>query len=284
MSMFFKSGNSGTESLSYSGERFIPTDKASIMALEHYHRYYFARQFCEGKKVLDFACGEGYGCEILRQSAAEVYGCDISQEAVTYALQKYPTVNFRVGSLAEDLFAENSFDVITCFETIEHVEAEIQDAALKNFAKYLKPEGILFVSTPNLESPLWVPNSFHKKEFTEREFYQFLNKYFSYVRIIGQDVSCVSYMEDLSRASYLQIPELSQTHAPRYLIALCSQTPLSKVVPTFSVDITGSSFVQLAHVKRVVVNLAPWFNKIIKVLSFLMPTKRLKSKISRYRF
>ena len=279
-----KSKKSELEELEYSGERFIPMEKVSVMALEHYHRYYFARSFCEGKKVLDFACGEGYGCSVLRQCAKEVYGGDISEKAIRYAAQKYKNIKFSVASVTENIFADNSFDVITCFETIEHIEAEAQAKALENFAKYLKPEGLLLVSTPNLASPLWVPNSFHKKEFDEKEFYEFLRQYFSYVHIIGQDISCVSFMGDFNSSSYLQIPELSQEHAPRYLIALCSQKPLPKIIKTFSVDITGSSFVDLTHVKQIVGGLAPYLNKIIKVLAFFMPTKKLKSKILRYRF
>ena len=49
----------------------------------------FARGLVKGLRVLDAACGEGYGSALLAESAAEVTGVDVSAEAVAHALQKY---------------------------------------------------------------------------------------------------------------------------------------------------------------------------------------------------
>ena len=57
--------------LEFTGERFSPIAQGEIEH-EHYHRYLFARQFCHDKKVLDIACGEGYGCALLATVAREV--------------------------------------------------------------------------------------------------------------------------------------------------------------------------------------------------------------------
>ncbi len=273
-----------TKSFSYTGERFVPGEETSAMSLEHHHRYRFAQKYCRDKKVLDIACGEGYGCQILSETAASVYGCDISKEIVAHAERKYPEIKFRVGSVAENLFAEDSFDVITCFETIEHVPAEVQASALANFVKYLKPNGILIVSTPNTESPQHVPNSFHKKEFNEKEFCRFLQKYFSFVKIIGQNITCISLIANENKIFPLDVAEKPDVKKARYLIALCSQEKLPEVDSNFLIDMSGRSFIQLAHVKTVIAKLAPWFNSVIKALAFLMPTQKLKSKISRYRW
>lgn len=273
-----------TKSLSYTGERFIPEEKTSVMTLEHYHRYRFAQKYCHNKKVLDIACGEGYGCQILSEAAASVYGCDISKDIIAHAKNKYPKIKFCTGSVEEKLFTENSFDVITCFETIEHVSEKVQASALANFVNYLKPNGVLIISTPNTESPQHVPNSFHKKEFNEKEFYHFLQKYFSFVKIVGQNISCISLITNENKIFPLDVAEKPDIKKARYLIALCSQKGLPDVDSNFLIDMSGQSFIQLAHVKTVIAKLAPWFNLMIKVLAFLMPTQKLKSKISRYRW
>ena len=62
--------------LAFTGERFLPACTGEI-AYEHWHRYAFARRFVAGKRVLDAACGEGYGSALLGEAAASVVGVDI---------------------------------------------------------------------------------------------------------------------------------------------------------------------------------------------------------------
>ena len=76
-------------STEYTGERFLPDECQGEMAIEHYQRYQFARQLVKGKKVLDAACGEGYGSNLLSRTAACVCGLDLDQGAVDSARQKY---------------------------------------------------------------------------------------------------------------------------------------------------------------------------------------------------
>ena len=80
-------------SAEYTGERFLPKDCKGEMEIEHYQRYRFAAAFVEGKKVLDAACGEGYGSSILSEKAKEVTGLDISAETVENANKKYGKEN-----------------------------------------------------------------------------------------------------------------------------------------------------------------------------------------------
>ena len=87
--------------MKFSGERIIPGEnfcsKSSKAYLEHEARYNFASKFVNGMKILDIACGTGYGSNILFNSGGTtVYGCDISPEAIEYARKNYGknSINF----------------------------------------------------------------------------------------------------------------------------------------------------------------------------------------------
>ena len=60
----------------FTGERFVPQQTDPLLALEHYHRYCFAARFAKNRRVLDIACGEGYGSAFLAKWASEVVGID----------------------------------------------------------------------------------------------------------------------------------------------------------------------------------------------------------------
>ena len=86
--------------LPFTGERFIPGTRGEIW-IEHWHRYHFASRFVAGKRVLDLACGEGYGSALLARRAATVVGVDVSQAAIDHARRTYPNlgnVEFKAGS------------------------------------------------------------------------------------------------------------------------------------------------------------------------------------------
>ena len=74
--------------LDFTGERFTPECVREIW-YEHWHRYVFARQLAKGKRVLDAACGEGYGSALLADVAASVVGADISDQAIAHARSRY---------------------------------------------------------------------------------------------------------------------------------------------------------------------------------------------------
>src|SRR5690625_2368849 len=71
---------SDSSALEFNGERFTP-ECVREMAYEHWHRYAWAAQVVAGKSVLDAACGEGYGSNLLAARARSVTGLDISEPA-----------------------------------------------------------------------------------------------------------------------------------------------------------------------------------------------------------
>src|SRR6202166_1480667 len=136
--------------LEWTGERFLPWIKESRIAYEHLHRYAYASTFVKDKLVLDLASGEGYGSGMLATSAASVTGIDIDESVVRHATEKYGSRNlqFISGSItAIPIQEDHSFDVIVCFEAIEHIED--QEKLLGEVKRLLKPEGLFIVSTPN---------------------------------------------------------------------------------------------------------------------------------------
>jgi ubiquinone/menaquinone biosynthesis C-methylase UbiE len=160
--------------LTFTGERFLPSCSGEI-AYEHWHRYAFARQFVAGRRVLDAACGEGYGSALLGAVAATVVGIDIDAKAVVHAEARYgftDRVRFVEGSCAQLPLADASFDVVVSFETIEHVDAADQTGMLAEFARVLKPDGLLIISSPNkrlYSDARGYVNEFHRRELYREE-------------------------------------------------------------------------------------------------------------------
>jgi SAM-dependent methyltransferase len=158
--------------LPFTGERFVPSAKGEIW-IEHWHRYHFAARWAAGKRVLDVACGEGYGSAFLGRSAAYVAGVDVSAEAIAHAERTYArpgAVEFVQASCTRLPFPEASFDVAVSFETLEHIEG--QDAFLDELARVLKPDGVLVLSCPNkleYSDKRGFANEFHVKELYRGE-------------------------------------------------------------------------------------------------------------------
>src|SRR6476646_11769522 len=137
--------------LEFTGERYVPGTVGEI-AHEHWHRYAFARSFVGGRRVLDVACGEGYGSALLGGVAAHVTGVDIDLRTLAHARAAYAgraNVEFIEGSAAALPLPDASVDVVVSFETIEHLPALDQPRMLAEFARVLSSDGFLILSSPN---------------------------------------------------------------------------------------------------------------------------------------
>jgi len=135
--------------LSFTGERFVPEVRGTIW-YEHWHRYSLVQRLVDGKRVLDAACGEGYGSMLLSRCAREVIGIDIDQAAIDHASQRYagvPGLRYVQGSCTALPIASASIDLVVSFETIEHLLE--QEAMLAEFRRVLTADGVLVISSPN---------------------------------------------------------------------------------------------------------------------------------------
>ena len=182
--------------LVFTGERFTPESRGAIW-YEHWHRYCFAAPIARGKRVVDAACGEGYGSALLAREAASVVGVDIGGEAIAHASARYrgPRLHFVQGSVTALPLRDATFDVVVSFETIEHLSA--QREMLAEFRRVLTSDGVLVLSSPN--RPIYsgdgaVANPFHVRELDRGELKALLDERFPQQQWYAQCVASHSLL------------------------------------------------------------------------------------------
>jgi len=226
-----------TPALEFTGERFTPECVREIW-YEHYHRYAFAQPLVAGKRVLDAACGEGYGSALLARTAASVLGLDIADTAVAHARERYgdrPNLRFAQADVTRLALEPGSVDVVVSFETLEHVEA--QESLIDGFADALTDEGLLLISSPDkatYSEAAGFRNEYHVRELYRDELVALLGRHFPHVRLYGQRLlfqSALWSLDDDGPAQMLTAdadggvaPGLA--YAPMYYVAACSRRPL----------------------------------------------------------
>jgi 2-polyprenyl-3-methyl-5-hydroxy-6-metoxy-1,4-benzoquinol methylase len=101
-------------------------------------------------KILDVGCGIGYFLEVAKQRNWDVYGTEFTNEAVVICESK--GINIEKGVLDISNYEKESFDIITSFEVIEHINNPREE--LTNFNKLLRKGGLVYITTPNFNSLL----------------------------------------------------------------------------------------------------------------------------------
>ncbi len=220
--------------LPFTGERFTPECVREI-AHEHWHRYAFALALAPGKRVLDAACGEGYGAALLARAGADVLAVDVDGEVVEHARLRYGGLHGLAFEQADATrlghLSDASFDLIVSFETLEHVEA--QEHLLDGFARLLRPSGLLLVSTPdkrNYSDATGETNPHHVRELYRDEFEALLAPRFPHVRLYAQKLLFQSALWALdARGGPVQSvtdgedgPVPGMGYAPMYYVAVCT--------------------------------------------------------------
>jgi len=223
-----------------------------LIRAEHEGRYRWAAAVVAGHEVLDAGCGVGYGTEMLAEAgASRVVGLDASEEAVEDAVFRAgASGEFVVGDLERMPFATRSFDVVVCFEAIEHVDAV--DLALDELRRVLRPDGVLILSSPNRH--VYMPgNPYHVHEYTPGELHSALAARFRNVALYRQHPWITSLITDdaglTAKSSGIEIPSsVSKVvgAAPGeevYTIAVACDGPLPSMggtaVLTDAVDLKG---------------------------------------------
>ncbi|HEV2446831.1 MAG TPA: methyltransferase domain-containing protein [Candidatus Sulfopaludibacter sp.] len=170
----------------FTGERVIPGQVDVDLLNEHMARYTFAARLARGKRVLDAGCGAGYGSAEIACVGQSVIGVDVAAEAVEFAREHYrmPNLEFVEASCTALPYGDGSFDLVTAFEVIEHLENWRE--FLQEARRVLAPGGQFIVSTPN---KLYYTqsrgekgaNPFHVHEFGFAEFSAELRAVFPHV-------------------------------------------------------------------------------------------------------
>jgi len=180
----------GVPPLELTGERTLPDVPAeNYWYRRHLAVYEWIAARVAGGVVLDMACGEGYGSEVLARSAARVVGVDGNPEAHEHARLRYtrPGLSFEWGAV--ETFGEpEAFDAVVFLQTIEHVIDP--PAVLAHFRRILKPGGVAYVSTPNVlklapAGQAKSDNPWHLREYRASEFGELCRGAFPRVELFG---------------------------------------------------------------------------------------------------
>jgi ubiquinone/menaquinone biosynthesis C-methylase UbiE len=218
----------------FTGERLVPGQVDQDLFNEHISRYAFASRLARRKRVLDLACGLGYGSAALAKTAASVIGMDISEEASATARKLYPDSNlhFLAAPAQQIPFADHSFDLIVAFEVIEHLND--WPALLTEARRLLSPGGQFIVSTPNVNyyaetRKIAGPNPYHLHEFDFQEFREELAAVFPSVTLFLQNhVEAISF-QPISGATVLAAETAPDSKAAtpeesHFFVAVCALT------------------------------------------------------------
>jgi SAM-dependent methyltransferase len=182
-------------------EHFVPgaglnlepyIERRDLTAIHHLVRYKWAIELLRssaptGGRIVDVGCGAGYGAFELAGvlPLAQVTGIDYDQRAIARAASEFkrPNLRFVHGNplVWESVIGAEPFDVMVCFDVIEHVEH--REILMENIVRHLKDDGRLLFSTPcgmpeNNLKPDW---EFHRIEYGTASLYDFLRRYFSSV-------------------------------------------------------------------------------------------------------
>jgi SAM-dependent methyltransferase len=143
-------------------------ESRTLLASEHVHRYELAAALCARARVLDLACGTGYGSAILAEVAADVRGVDIDVatiEVARHALGDKPGISFAASDASAYLrrCEPGDIDVVVCFEGLEHLRE--LDEAVNELARLARGGVKLVISLPN--GAMWKEeNPYHVTTFS----------------------------------------------------------------------------------------------------------------------
>jgi len=137
-----------------------------------------------GKVVLDAGCGDGYGTDLLAQTAARALGADRSVETMTLGANRYQRPNLRYRACELERLADlgEQFDVVCNFQVIEHLVDP--GPFLTQARAVLRPGGVLIVTTPNRLNS-FVENPYHVHEYVADELAALLRGVFPQVEMRG---------------------------------------------------------------------------------------------------
>jgi SAM-dependent methyltransferase len=153
-------------------------------SLEREIRYRWAAEATAGGRVLDAACGRGWGTAVLAVTATAAVGVDFAPGPILDAQRDHGEVaDFHEGDLRNLPFNEEEFDGVVCFEALAHVAEP--SAVLDELCRVLRSGGRLLVSAPN---PSTYPqgNPLHLSEITPNALSEMLSERFANVAVYGQ--------------------------------------------------------------------------------------------------
>jgi SAM-dependent methyltransferase len=176
----------GVPPLHLTGERTLPdVPEENYWFRRHLTVYEWIADRAHGRRVVDLACGEGYGSAVLARTAASVVGVDANPEAVEHARAKYADVTFERNMV--ELWT-GDVDCVVFLQTIEHIQDP--DAMLAHIRRLTEPGGVAYVSTPNVltlapKGAERSGNPWHVREYRPGEYRALCERHFARVDLLG---------------------------------------------------------------------------------------------------
>src|SRR3954465_12346192 len=178
----------GVPPLHLTGERTLPdVPEENYWFRRHLAVYEWIAARTIGLRVVDMACGEGYGSEVLSRGAKSVVGVDANPEAHEHAKLRARRDNLRFERGMVELWAEDC-DAVVFLQTIEHVHDP--GAVPAHFKSRRAAGGAVYMTTPNLltlapEGAQKSDNPWHLKEYRAEEFRALCEPVFEEVELLG---------------------------------------------------------------------------------------------------
>jgi len=181
----------GVPPLELTGERTLPdVPEENYWFCRHLVVYEWIAAQMQGMRVIDMACGEGYGSDVLARAAASVVGVDANPEAYEHARLRYPRANLRFARDLVGSFSEEA-DAVVFLQTIEHLDEP--GVVLEHFRSLVAGaggRGTVFVSTPNVltlapKGASRSGNPWHVHEYRCQEFEELCRGHFGAVEMYG---------------------------------------------------------------------------------------------------
>ena len=176
----------GVPPLALTGERTLPdVPEENYWFRRHLAVYEWIAERTWGRRVVDLACGEGYGTAVLARTAASVVGVDANPEAFEHARLRYPEVTFERNMI--ELW-HGDVDCVVFLQTIEHVQDP--DAMLEHVRDLIGPDGVAYITTPNVltlapKGAERSGNPWHVCEYRPEEFRALCEAHFGTVGLLG---------------------------------------------------------------------------------------------------
>jgi SAM-dependent methyltransferase len=178
----------GVPPLELTGERTLPdVPEENYWFRRHLVVYEWIAARAHGRRVVDLACGEGYGSAVLGRTAAWVVGVDANPEAFEHARLKYSNERVRFERNMVEVWT-GDVDCVVFLQTIEHVQDP--DAVLQHIRELIGPRGVAYVSTPNVltlapAGAVRSGNPWHMREYRAHEYRALCERHFRSVDMLG---------------------------------------------------------------------------------------------------
>lgn len=160
-------------------------DSNNVTVQRCFYAYEFAVPFLKDKETADIGCADGYGTHYLAGFTKETIGVDYSEATLIEARKKHAAIqnlSFVSGSVPPIPLPDNSRDVITAFQFIEHIHHRLE--FMQEVKRVLRPGGVFICTTPNIKMSI-ARNPFHVHEYTFDEMRKEAGSVFENIEIKG---------------------------------------------------------------------------------------------------